>query len=64
MQNIFHAVDWFSVKFTLATTPFLFIGSVSIQVLGVIAVCSTIVYNCIRIYKELKRKKDNESSKN
>ena len=64
MHSIFSAVDWLSVKFTLLGVPFLFIGSTSIQVLGVIAVCSTIVYNCIRIYKELKRKKENESNKN
>ena len=61
MQSIFSAVDWLSVKFTLLATPFLFIGSASIQLLGVVAVCSTIVYNCIRIYKELKRKKDDKN---
>jgi hypothetical protein len=49
------AIDWTSVK--LAGVSLLFIGGSKLTMcLGVAAMSSTIIYNSIRIYKELKNK--------
>jgi hypothetical protein len=57
-QVIFNAIDWVSVKLTGISLPFLFFtpGELT-KWLGVIALCSTIVYNTVRIVKELLNKK-------
>jgi len=61
MNEIFGAIDWLSVKFTTITIPFLFIGNGLMQGLGITVMLSTLAYNLIRIYKEIKRKKDAEN---
>lgn len=51
-------IDWTSIKLCGVTV---FLGVITwskvMGVLSIIAVASTIIYNGIRIYKELKRKK-------
>jgi large-conductance mechanosensitive channel len=57
-QIIGNSIDWLSVKFTIGS---IFLAAITwnafIGVLSVFALVSTIVYNGIRIYKELKHKK-------
>jgi H+/gluconate symporter-like permease len=56
MKHLNDSIDWTSVKLCGISTPFLFINATKITtVLGIIAVASTIIYNGIRIYKELKK---------
>jgi hypothetical protein len=65
-QIIYNAVDWVSVKLCGISTPFLFITDLKINTwfgdikvttwLGVAVMVSTLIYNGIRIYKELKNK--------
>jgi hypothetical protein len=58
------AIDWISIKLMAVSIVFLsitwssFAGSLSL-----IALATTIVYNGIRIYKELKRSKDDKKEK-
>lgn len=56
MQHFLNAVDWLSVKVTiLISAPCFIIGNTVIVWLGIISVASNILYNGIRIYKELKK---------
>ena len=57
MEHIMGAVDWLSVKLTGACIPFLFIGGKTTAGLGIAVMVTTLLYNLIRIYKELKVKK-------
>ncbi len=58
MIDLGEVVDWFSIKITgLSITLALITWN---QFLGILALASTIVYNAIKIYKELK-KKDHEN---
>lgn len=59
MNLIYNAIDWLSVKFT--------VGSIALAVitwngfiagLSVLTLLSTLIYNLIKIYKEVKRNKD------
>lgn len=55
---ILSAIDWTSVKLTGASFPFLLLVNPNIGAwLGIVMLCTTIIYNGIRIYKELKNKK-------
>ena len=58
-QLIYQSVDWLSVKFMGAS---LFIAAIIptalLEVLSATLVVSGIIYNFIRIYKELKKKKE------
>jgi hypothetical protein len=58
MQLIFSAIDGMSIKLTGACLPLLFINKDHpvIVALGVAVFVSTLAYNLIRIYKELKNK--------
>jgi hypothetical protein len=56
MQIILGAVDWLSVKLTGLCITVLFIGSGILTALSAVAICTTIIYNSIRIYKEIKQK--------
>lgn len=52
------AIDWASVKVTLAfTAPCFIMGGEIMLALGILSVASNIVYNCIKIRNELKKKK-------
>jgi hypothetical protein len=65
---VMNAIDWTSVKLTGFSTPFLIIDFGQIKILGFINVSmltawlgvgvmlSTLFYNAVRIYKELKNK--------
>lgn len=58
MESVLNAVDWVSLKLNGLVIPFLFINPNPFMLwLGAMATLSTIVYNGIRIYKELKAKK-------
>jgi hypothetical protein len=57
MEHIYHSIDWLSIKLTGVAIPFLFItGSDVLRLLGYAVMLSTLIYNGIRIYKELKNK--------
>jgi hypothetical protein len=57
-QIIYNAVDWMSIKLCGISTPFLFISGAKVTTyLGVVVMLSTLLYNGIRIYKEIKNKK-------
>lgn len=53
---IYNAIDWTSVKLSIFPLLGIFAGSTLLQVLSGIGVLSTVIYNGIRIYKELKNK--------
>jgi hypothetical protein len=54
---IANAIDWLSVKLCGVSTTFLFItGDKALKWLGIAVMVSTVFYNGIRIYKELKSK--------
>jgi hypothetical protein len=57
--NIIHAsIDWVSVKLNIPVLALLFVPPTPVLFwLGVAATASTLIYNGIRIYKELKSKK-------
>lgn len=58
MEHIKNAIDWLSIKLTgisLVLAAITWGGFIAF--LSGIALCTTIVYNGIRIYKELKAKK-------
>jgi hypothetical protein len=68
-EIVWNAIDWTSMKLTGVSVPFLMInygkvtfGFLSIDlskitaVLGFAVLVSTLLYNAIRIYKELKNK--------
>lgn len=51
-------IDWVSFKLNFVAITFIAItGNMILIALGAIATASTIIYNAIRIYKELKNKK-------
>jgi hypothetical protein len=53
---MFAHIDWHSVKLTLASTGLALItGNGVLMVLTIISIVTTIVYNAIKIYKELKK---------
>lgn len=55
---IINAIDWMSVKLTGASLPCLLLINPNIGAwLAIIMFSSTIIYNGIRIYKELKNRK-------
>lgn len=55
--DITHAIDWMSIKLTgIGVGLCAITGNSVLMWLGGVATASTIVYNGIRIYKELKRK--------
>lgn len=57
MKVILHAIDWTSIKLGGFSSIFLIIHvSSMLSVLSSIAVVSTIIYNGIRIYKEIRNK--------
>ena len=50
------AIDWLSVKLTGITVVLIAAtGGWALTILGMLSVVSTIAYNAIRIYKELKK---------
>ena len=52
------AADWTSVKLCGASVTFLFIDLSKLTLrLGIVVMATTIIYNVIKIYKELKTKK-------
>lgn len=56
--DIVHAIDWTSIKLTgftatMCAITFTQIGAIA----GIIAAATTIIYNGIRIYKELRKTK-------
>ena len=55
-QIVDNAVDWTSVKISSFTILGIFSGLTWLQWLSVVGIASTIIYNDIRIYKELKKK--------
>lgn len=57
MKTIYDSIDWLSVKLNTPGAVMLFItvGDV-IKILGAASIASTLIYNGIRIYKELKNK--------
>jgi hypothetical protein len=58
MYHVFNAIDWLSIKLNvpcLLVTLFIDVAP-ALQWMAAIATCSTILYNGIRIYKELKSK--------
>ena len=56
-QMIGHSVDWISVKLNLLSITMLAItGSELATIFAIAATATTIVYNGIRIYKEVKKK--------
>jgi hypothetical protein len=59
LLNVLNAsIDWMSVKLNLLVLPVLFVPPHPVIFwLGVAATASTLLYNGIRIYKELKTKK-------
>jgi hypothetical protein len=58
MQQLLSGVDWFSVKITLFVSfPCFIIGNNILVWMGALSVVSNIVYNAIRIYKEVKNNK-------
>ncbi len=58
MIDFSSSIDWLSMKLTgLSVAICAITGGKVMFVLGMISVGSTIIYNCIRIYKELKNKK-------
>lgn len=57
MRNIIiDSIDWFSVKLNLVCILGFVTGSTIVAFMAGIATASTIIYNAIRIYKELKNK--------
>lgn len=59
MSFIINAIDWVSIKLN---TPGIIIllaidTSTAVKVFGLLSIISTIVYNSIRIYKEIRNKK-------
>ena len=52
------AIDWVSFKLNLLVLPVLFLGNPVLVWMGYLATLSTILYNGIRIYKELKNKEN------
>jgi len=51
-----HTIDWMSIKLNAVCLLGFFTGSTIIATLSVIATFTTIIYNAIRIVKELKKK--------
>lgn len=58
MEHLIKAIDVKSVYLGGASLPALFIPNSTMQLLGGVAVLTTIIYNSIRIYKELKQSKN------
>ena len=57
IQTITNAVDWLSVKITVALSiPAFIIGNGVMIALGALSLLTNIIYNTIRIRKELKNK--------
>jgi large-conductance mechanosensitive channel len=55
--DLFEAVDWFSIKITgVSITLALITWNQFLGILSGVALISTIVYNVIKIIKEVKRK--------
>jgi hypothetical protein len=54
---ILQAIDWTSIKLNGFTILGIFTGVSFFQVFACIGIASTIVYNTIRIIKELKKQK-------
>lgn len=64
MTDISQIIDWTSMKLTAAAVLLTIITWTQFMgLLSGIAVISTIIYNAIRIYKELKNKKDKQAPK-
>lgn len=56
-QMMGHSIDWLSVKLNVLSVTILAItGSELATIFAIIATATTIAYNGIRIYKELKKK--------
>lgn len=57
MKIIYSAIDWTSVKLCgISTTPLFINVNPIIKWLSALAILSTVVYNSVKIYKELKTK--------
>ncbi len=56
MEIINQAIDWTSVKLNVMVLPFLFINDIWVKGFAIAATISTIIYNGIRIYKEIKKR--------
>ena len=54
--HIYAAVDGASIKLNLLVLPVIFLNNPVLVYMGYLATLSTILYNGIRIYKELKNK--------
>jgi hypothetical protein len=57
MHNLYESIDWLSIKLLGAGVTLLAIGGTLLSILSGLAFVSTIAYNCIRIYKDTKKKK-------
>ena len=55
-QILDHAIDWTSIKISSFTILGIFSGLTWLQWLSAFGILTTIIYNGIRIYKELKKK--------
>lgn len=56
-MSITNAIDWMSVKLNTPCVLLLFVDvSAAFKFLGVLSIFTTIVYNSIKIYKEIKNK--------
>jgi hypothetical protein len=59
MKTIYNnAIDWMSIKLNAVCFLGFFTGSNLIATLSIIATVTTIIYNAIRIFKEIKNKND------
>jgi hypothetical protein len=56
-QLYIDSIDWLSIKLNAICLVGFFTGSSAIAILTIIATLTTIVYNSIRIYKEVKNNK-------
>lgn len=54
-QIIYHAVDWTSIKLNAVCILGFITGNPALSILAGIASVATIIYNAIRIYKEVKK---------
>lgn len=58
MKTIYdHTIDWLSIKLNAVCFLGFLTGSTFIASLTIIATITTIIYNSIRIFKELKNKR-------
>ena len=56
MKSLYsNAIDWLSIKLNAICLVGFFTGSQAIATLTVITTLTTIIYNSIRIYKEIKK---------